>query len=464
MSYMPVTDSMFLIAESREHPMHVGGLQLFVPPEDAGPDFARRAVETMRGHHEVSERFGRRPADPVGIMGNTWWTSVNELDLEYHVRHSALPQPGRIRELFQQVSLWHETLLDRHRPMWEVHVVEGLGDGRIAMYSKVHHSLVDGVSALRYMTLALSDDPADREGRVVWQPGLGRRRRSTPPAAAKFGGLLPFDPIDAVRQVGGLTGEVVGMLPASLKVVGSVLRDHDYMAPFQAPDTIFNVPIGGARRFVAQSYSLDRIDAIRAQADVTVNDVVLAMCGGALRAYLLELGALPDKTLTAMVPVSLRKSDDVDSANAVGAIIATLGTDLADPTSRLEAVHNSVRAARRVMGELSPLQILAMSAANIAGLALSPIPGFVSHTKPPFNLVISNVPGPKSPMYWNGARLDGIYPASIALDGQAMNITISTNYRHLEFGIVACRQSVPHVQRLIHHLEDALTDLEKAFT
>ncbi|GAA4404170.1 WS/DGAT/MGAT family O-acyltransferase [Tsukamurella soli] len=465
MSYMPVTDSMFLIAESREHPMHVGGLQLFTPPEGAGPDFAREVVEILRSRHEVSDRFGRRPADPVGIMGNTWWTPVTELDLEYHVRHSALPQPGRIRELFQQVSLWHGTLLDRHRPMWEIQVVEGLGDGRIAIYSKVHHSLVDGVSALRYMTLTMSEDPQDREGRAVWQKGLGRRRRAAAgPKADRSGGRLPFDPVGTVRQIGGLTGEVLGMLPASLKVVGNVLRDHDYMAPFQAPDTIFNVPIGGARRFVAQSYSLDRIDAVRSKADATVNDVVLAMCGGALRAYLLELGALPDKTLTAMVPVSLRKEGDLDSSNSVGAIIATLGTDLADPVDRLEAIHNSVRAARRVMGELSPLQILAMSAANIAGLALSPVPGFVSHTKPPFNLVISNVPGPRAPMFWNGARLDGIYPASIALDGQAMNITISTNYRNLEFGIVACRQSVPHVQRLIHHLEDALTDLEKAFT
>ncbi|MET9327921.1 wax ester/triacylglycerol synthase family O-acyltransferase [Tsukamurella sp. NPDC003166] len=465
---MPVTDSMFLMAESREHPMHVGGLQLFTPPEDAGPDFVRSVVETMREHVAVSEKFGRRPADPVGILGNTWWSEVDSIDLEYHVRHSALPKPGRIRELFQQVSLWHETLLDRHRPMWEIHVVEGLEDGRFAVYSKVHHSLVDGVSALRYMTLALSNDPDDREGRVVWQPGLGRRRKPAPSGEATEGtskGFLPFNPLSAVKQVGGLTGEVLGMLPASLKVAGSAFRDRDYMAPFQAPHTIFNVPIGGARRFVAQSYSLDRIDAVRKAAGATVNDVVLAMCGGALRAYLGELGELPDRSLTAMVPVSLRKdADDVDAANAVGAIIATLGTDLPEASERLEVIRESVISARKVMGELSPLQVLAVSAANIAGLAPGMLPGYQGVSRPPFNLIISNVPGPREAMYWNGARLDGVYPASIPWEGQAVNITICTNNRNLEFGITACRTSVPHVQRIIHHLEDALAELERAFT
>ncbi|TWS24967.1 wax ester/triacylglycerol synthase family O-acyltransferase [Tsukamurella sputi] len=465
MSYMPVTDSMFLLAESREHPMHVGGLQLFTPPDGAGPDHVRSVVETMRARTEISEKFGRRPADPVGILGNTWWSSVDELDMDYYVRHTALPKPGRIRELFQQVSLWHETLLDRHRPMWEVHVVEGLEDGRYAVFSKVHHSLVDGVSALRYMTLALSNDPNDMEGRVVWQPGLGRRPKPAAPAKERSGGLLPFNPLDTVKQVGGLTGEVLGMLPASLKVAGSAFRDHDYVAPFQAPHTIFNVPIGGARRFVAQSYSLDRIDAVRTAAGATVNDVVLAMCGGALRAYLAELGELPDRSLTAMVPVSLRKdADDVDASNAVGAVIATLGTDLPEASERLEVIRESVISARRVMGELSPLQVLAVSAANIAGLAPGMLPGYQGVSRPPFNLIISNVPGPREAMYWNGAHLDGVYPASIPWEGQAVNITICTNNRNLEFGITACRTSVPHVQRIIHHLEDALAELERAFT
>lgn len=463
MGYMPVTDSMFLLAESREHPMHVGGLQLFTPPEGAGPDFVRSVVETMREHTAVSEKFGRRPADPVGILGNTWWSEVDSIDLDYHVRHSALPKPGRIRELFQQVSLWHETLLDRHRPMWEVHVVEGLEDGRFAVYSKVHHSLVDGVSALRYMTLALSNDPEDREGRVVWQPGLGRRKKQATPEEPTAKGL-PFNPLDTVKQIGGLTGEVLGMLPASLKVAGATIRDHDYKAPFEAPHTIFNVPIGGARRFVAQSYSLDRIDAVRKAAGATVNDIVLAMCGAALRAYLLELNELPDRSLTAMVPVSLHKEGSESTSNAVGAVISTLATDLTDPAARVTAIQDSVRAARKVMGELSPLQVLALSAANIAGLAPGMLPGYRGVTRPPFNLVISNVPGPREAMYWNGAHLDGVYPASIAWEGQAVNITICTNNRNLEFGITADRTSVPHVQRLIHHLEDALAELEKAFT
>jgi WS/DGAT/MGAT family acyltransferase len=253
------------------------------------------------------------------------------------------------------------------------------------------------------------------------------------------------------------------LLPAGVKVINQAFRDNNLITPLDAPDTILNQPIGGSRRFVAQSWEIERVREIGRKAGATLNDVVLAMCSGALRTYLQEQDALPDKSLTTAVPVSLRSGDDSDAGgNSVGLIIATLATDVEDPAVRLATIRASVQAAKGVMGELSPLQILAMSAVNGAPLALTPLPGFVSHTRPPFNVLISNVPGPKEQMYWNGARLDGVYPASIPMDGMALNITLTSNFDKLDFGLTGCRRTLPSLQRMIHHLEDALIDLEKA--
>ncbi|WP_018177969.1 WS/DGAT/MGAT family O-acyltransferase [Jongsikchunia kroppenstedtii] len=454
MGYMPVTDSMFLLAESREHPMHVGGLQLFTPPEDAGPEFITDVLDTLRSQTNVSARFRRRPADPVNLLGTTWWTEDEDIDFEYHVRHSAVPRPGRIRELFQLTSRWHSALLDRHRPMWEMHVVEGLQDGRFATYTKVHHSVVDGVSALRLLQNSLSTDPDDHTCTAPWSPTL-RRGKPSVDTRVSLGRLLP-EVLDTV-------GSIAGLLPAGVKIANQAFRDNNLITPLDAPDTLLNQPIGGSRRFVAQSWEIERVRDIGRKAGATLNDVVLAMCAGALRTYLLEQDALPDKSLTTAVPVSLRSSDNLDDGgNSVGLIIATLATDVDDPAERLATIRASVQAAKAVMGELSPLQILAMSAMNGAPLALTPLPGFVSHTRPPFNVLISNVPGPKEQMYWNGARLDGVYPASIPMDGMALNITLTSNYDKLDFGLTGCRRTLPSLQRMIHHLEDALLDLEKA--
>ena len=187
------------------------------------------------------------------------------------------------------------------------------------------------------------------------------------------------------------------------------------------------------------------------------------MCSGALRAYLIERDALPDTPLVAMVPVSLRAEDEQDAGgNMVGTILCNLATDIDDPAKRLDAINTSMRDNKKVFAELPRTQALALSAFLMSGIALALVPGFVSSAPPPFNIVISNVPGAREPMYWNGARLDGNYPLSIALDGQALNITITNNADNLDFGLVGCRRSVPHLQRLLMHLEDSLTDLERA--
>ncbi len=457
MPFMPPTDSMFLLAEGREKPMHVGGLQLFERPDDAGPDYVRELIESFTSNDEVSPLFRKRPADPVGALGTTWWTYDDAIDFEYHVRHAALPEPRRIRELLQAVSIWHGSLLDRHRPLWECHVVDELQDGRFAVYTKVHHGMVDGVSAIHLMQRSLSTDPTKTDCQPPWN------LQRAPRADLETTG---FGPVGALRSLlksaSEVTNDVVGMLPASVKIAQEAIGSNELTLP-RAPRTMLNVPIGGARRFAAQSWEIERIQRVAKSSATTLNDVVLAMVSGALRDYLLENNALPDEPMTAMVPVSLalRAGSQASSGNQVGVIIVNLATDRDNGATRLEEIAYSSRQAKRLMGDLSPTQILAFSALQVLPLAFSPVPGFVKATRPPFNVIVSNVPGPTEEMYFNGARLDGLYPVSIALDGQAINITLTSRKGYLDFGIIGCRRTVPHLQRLLIHLEAALAELEQ---
>ena len=447
---MSPTDSVFLLTESREHPMHVGGLQLFEPPEGAGPEFVREAAAALAANREFQPTFRKRPAWVVGGLANVAWAydDADDVDIDYHLRRSALASPGRVRELLELTSRLHSSLLDRHRPLWEAYFVEGLNDGRFALYSKFHHSLIDGVSVLKLMQRTLSTDADDPELRAIWS--LPRRHR----------GSADRSRWQTLRQ---LAGSVAAFGPSTWSLVRAALVEQQLTLPFAAPRTMLNVPIGGARRVAAQSWSLDRIKSIKQAAGVTVNDVVLAMCSGALRYYLFEQHALPDTPLVAMVPVSLRTKEEADSGgNMVGSILCNLATDVEDPATRLETISESMRGNKKVFSELPRLQAFALSAFLIAPLGLSALPGFVSSTPPPFNIVISNVPGPTEPMYWGGARLDGNYPLSIALDGQALNITMTNNAGNIDFGLVGCRRSVPHLQRLLGHLESSLKDLERA--
>jgi diacylglycerol O-acyltransferase len=296
----------------------------------------------------------------------------------------------------------------------------------------------------------LSPDPQNRDIRAPWT--IGPRARTKDKAGTSR--------LDGLKSA---AGSIAGLAPSALTLVRAALFEQQLTLPFEAPKTMFNVPIGGARRVAAQSWPLKRIIAIKDATGGTVNDVILAMCSGALRAYLIEQDALPDRPLIAMVPVSLRSEDDHSSGgNSVGAILCNLGTDLSDPAKRLEAIHDSVSGNKEVFLQLPKMQQLALSAFNMAPLALTLLPALAAAAAPPFNIVISNVPGAREPLYWHGARLDGNYPLSIALDGQALNITMSNNADNLDFGLVGCRASIPHLQRLLTHLEDSLAELEKA--
>jgi diacylglycerol O-acyltransferase len=450
MKLITPADSLFLLGESREHAMHVGGLQLFQPPDGADESFVTEAYDSMLRCTDVQPTFRKHPAF-LGPFTNLVWSLDDEVELDYHFRRSALARPGRVRELLELTSRLHGSLLDRHRPLWEAHLIEGLSDGRYAVYTKLHHSLMDGVSALRLMQRALTSDPEDDEVRVPWalkprhRPATGRKSSS---------------PLETLTRT---VGSVASLAPSTLSLARSALIEQQLSFPFRAPKTMLNVRIGGARRIAAQSWPLERIKSVKEAAGVTVNDVVLAMSAGALRGYLIEQNALPDAPLVAMVPVSMRKRDDADGGgNAVGTVLCNLSTDVEDAGKRLKAISSSMSDNKDVFARLPQVQQLALSAFLTGGLFFGLIPGFIRTIPPPFNIVISNVPGSRDQLYWRGARLAGNYPLSIALDGQAMNITVTNNANNLDFGLVGCRRSVPHLQRMLGHLETSLKDLERS--
>jgi len=458
-------DAAFLYVESRETPMHVGGINLFEFPEGADEQkFMTRLADAYLSTTELRRPFGDVVnTGTLGQFGPLYWEEDQDLDLDYHVRHSALPQPGRYRELFALTSRLHSTLLDRNRPLWEVHLIEGLQDRQFAIYSKLHHATIDGVAGLR---LTEGMCATNKRKRTDFSPFSQEAFDNLLKSKKKARSATHMPRERELRNIAQVFNEQLGTTTHLLGIVKDYAKSWLGMGgglavPFRhVPRTTINSRVSGSRRFVAQSWSLERVRGISKAAGATINDVVLAMCSGALRRYLIAHDDLPEHSLRAMVPVSVRAADDFESSNAVSFITANLGTKHTDPEDRLRTVMESMRAGKRVLNGLS-----ATEAALVAGLSQSPL--FVSNLFgvaelfPAFSTTISNLPGPRKQLYWNGAPLRGAYPASAIFHGFALNITLVSYHGNLDFGIMACRRSVPQVQRLIDYLDEALVELEE---
>ncbi|NCF17192.1 MAG: wax ester/triacylglycerol synthase family O-acyltransferase [Haliea sp.] len=463
MKQLTAMDKGFLLSESREVPMHVGGVALYTLPSGADTvEFLQSLADNLGDAEAFLPPFGDRlKTGRLGLAGPTFWEPDPALDLDYHIRHSALPQPGRYRELFTLVSRLHATLLDRNRPLWEMHLIEGLPKRQFAVYTKTHHAAVDGARSVHIARSMLSADPKSRlqESPLSlnsWQRYRAMLKRDQPsgPSDAEVRNV-----VEALKSSFDSGAQLYG---AARRITRAWTGEDSLLLPFlKVPTSSINTSIGGARRFVAQSWPFARIRTMAKAYDGTFNDAVLAICGGALRKYLQNHSELPADSLKAMVPVSVRAEGDVDSSNAVASINADLGTNIADPAARFAAIKASTEAGKALFADMSPAEAQFFSMLlQTPGLLLMPL-GLISRL-PPFNTVISNVPGIRETMYWNGARLDGSYPMSIVMDGVAMNITLSTYDKNVDFGIIACRRSMPQVQRIIDYMEDALAELEEA--
>lgn len=450
MQALSPTDSAFLWMETRNQPMHVAGLNIYTPPQGAGPDFVAQLLATWTKHLRAVAPFNLRPVMRLGLW---YWEEDQEFELDYHLRHLALPHPGRIRELLVMVSRLHGNLMDRNRPLWEAYVIEGLPDKRFATYIKIHHALVDGITGARMMADGLSASP-DEQKPPLWAQTLAAHPTARRTKAAP--GLL--------QQLGDAARAGRDILPG----IGSGLRDllrsgaadGGVAVPFQAPPTLFNVEISGSRRFASQSYSLARLKRIGAAAGATVNDVTLVICAGALRKYLQAQHKLPGKPLIAMVPVSLHGETDA-GGNQVTLLLADLATHLSDPLQRLQAIVQSTTQAKQRLATMPRLQKMAHGITTVAPLGPAMVTGS-ARKRPVFNVVISNVPGPKETLYLNSARLDEVYPVSIPTHYLALNITISGYGDNLGFGYTACRRSVPALQRMLDYTDESITELELA--
>jgi len=452
MRLMTAVDQLFLLLESRKQPMHVGGLFLFeLPEEEQGKDseFVYQLVQQLQ-NSEVPPSF---PFNQV-LENLLFWKTDDQFDVEHHFRHVALPNPGRVRELLMYISKEHSRLLDRAMPLWECHVIEGIlpeAEGmpeRFALYFKIHHSLVDGIAAMRLVQKALSQSPNEPVTLPIWS--LITRH------GKKAENLLP-----TARSASRIIKEQL----STIKPVFTELIDNfkhngkpDYVGTFDAPMSVLNQRISASRRIAAQSYDLQRFHTIADAFGVNQNDVVLAVCAGAIRRYLLTMEALPNKPLIAFVPMSLRK-DESASGNQVSFLMANLGTHLEDPIKRMQLIHDSMNSGKRRFRRMNKAQVINYSAIAYAWEGLNVLTG-IFPKKQAFNLIISNVPGSKEPLYWNGAPLKALYPASILVDGQALNITLATYLDKIEFCITACSKLLPRVQDILLLMEEELSLLE----
>jgi diacylglycerol O-acyltransferase len=450
MQALSPVDSAFLWMETRNQPMHVAGLNIYSPPRSAGPHFISELLADWGRHLSARSPFNLRPVLRLGLWQ---WEEDKEFELDYHLRHLALPQPGRIRELLAMVSRLHGNLMDRNRPLWEAYVIEGLPGGRFATYIKIHHALVDGVSGARLMAQCLSRT-ADESKPPLWAQQYSQYSAS---------GKAPA-PVSLISQLANAARAGREILPGIGSGLLDMLRvgqaDKASALPFQAPATPFNVEISGSRRFAAQSYSLARLKRIGEAAGATVNDVTLAICSGALRKYLEVQKALPKKPLVAMVPVSLRGEGDA-GGNQVSLLLANLATHLRDPLKRLARIVQSTTDAKNRLSSMPRLQKLAHGITSISAMGPSMLTGSAKQ-HPTFNVIISNVPGPRETLFLNGARLEEVYPVSIPTQYLALNITISGYGDKLGFGYIACRRSVPALQRMLDYTDEAIVELEQA--
>jgi WS/DGAT/MGAT family acyltransferase len=484
-------DATFLYVETDKQFGHVSGLSILRRPDQAGyaPYESWRSSIAERLH--LLEPLRRRVVEvPFGI-DHPFWIEDPDFDLDYHVRHTAIPPPGGPEQLSSLVARIIGRPLDRRHPLWETYVIEGLSDDHFAILTKVHHATVDGASGAELLTMMLDDSP---EGSDIPPPD----HEWTPEAAPSQSDVLARAAVSlarkpgrffllgarAAREIGEATRNPVlaaaaRQARASLRgPVGALLnrgraRDETLANPpamtnLSAPRTPFNSTITAHRRFAFRSQSLDDVKAVKNAIGATVNDVVMAMCAGGLRTYLENHDALPDEALVAMVPVSIRTGlEEHKWTNRVSALLAALPTNEPDPLERIRLVHEAMSDAKDIFNaipaetltdftQFSPPAVFAQATRLATRLRLG------ERLNPAANVTVSNVPGPRNSLYMAGAELLHYYPVSTILDGQGLNITVQSYRDSLDWGLVSCRELIPDLWDLLGDIVDELPVLAKA--
>jgi diacylglycerol O-acyltransferase len=454
MKRLGAMDAAFLYMETANAPAHAAALQLFEPPAD-GRDF----YDAFRSH--LVTRIPLLPhlhqhlhETPMGLDHPVWVANSN-VDLHYHLGHERLEPPGTIDQLTALAERLYPPLLDRSRPLWQYTVIDGLANGQVALFMKAHHACMDGIAAQAtfdtFFSATPDPTPTPRAAPIPSErePGFFELMRDTY-------GHLAEQPRRTLRA-----------LPQAARALAKLgARSLESNAP-PAPRTRFDVNVSKERRFAVSSLSLARVRTVAKARGVTINDVIMALCGGALRRYLAGKDELPDETLVAFAPVSIRTSDDDALSNQVIGMMTPLATDIDDPLARLDAVHEGATIAKAQLEDIKGLVPTDFAMPGVAAL----IPGIfqlmsnlhVQERMPPlYNVAVSNVPGIRHPIYMSGARMVAEYPMSIVQDGAALNITVMGIEDALDVGIVACARAVPDVNVIRDLLADAFVELEAA--
>jgi len=460
MKRLSVQDAAFLQAENIECPMHIASVQVFDLPKKYHQrrDFVPKLMKRFQGT-KVSAPFNQKLHSDWTKL-DVWpsWEEDENVDLDYHVRFIALPAPGNKTQLMRQVERLHEPLLDRTRPLWELYFIDGLEGNRVAVYLKTHHALIDGVAGMAMVEKALSHEKTSSGPmQPLWQLSEHKRKPHEKETLLDAWRHRAEDALAQINSIQQLTGnflrEEIGKLAhGSMPSLGRS----------GAPKTLFNVPITRHRHLDVFSLPLSRTKEIAKDFDATVNDVVMAISGSAIRKYLMETNALPEKPVLAGVPVSVRPADAEQSGNNVSIFSATTGTDIQDPVERLKAVSRWATKEKKKISAMSSAS--ALNYATIFGLSamLPQLVGAGEFTMPPTNIVISNVPGPRKPLYLGDAKLAAIYPVSVLIDYQAFNITVLSREDFLDFGLIAAHEAIHDLSKISAYMQEAYDELDAA--
>ena len=443
---IPPLDLSWLVLESPDTPMHVGGLLTFTLPEHAPAGFLHTIATRLRGARRFEAPWNLKVGGSLRDKLAPRWVEEKNVDLDHHFRHVALPAPGGERELGNLVSQLHSHPLDLRRPLWELHLIEGLAPNRFALYLKIHHSLIDGTTVMRLLMDMLADNPDDRTITPIWTVA------ATAPAPGGHRISLP--------SVGGVVRATAGLLDAFTRP----LRDDALVAPYSSPRSSLSAAMNGQRRFTTTRVPLADVKAAAAASGGTVNDIVLWLCATALRGYLYENDSLPARSLTAAVPVNLRDEADFSVGTNIGHLLTRLATDESNPRQRLQKIIASTTAAKDRMQAMPREARYPYTLAATSSIALGQLTKLDGFAPPMFSLVISNVPGPRHSKYLAGAKLEALYPISLLMRGGALNITVVTVDGVMNFGFVGARDALPHLQRLGTHLDAAVTELPQLAT
>ena len=457
-------DAAFLALETPTSHLHITGVLVFDASTMPGGYSFEKMKRFVGGRTHLSPAFHRRLLKVPFNLGRPVWINDPDFDLDYHVRRAALPAPGGLDELSEFAAEIASRPLDRDRPLWEMWFVEGVEGGNAAMVAKMHHATIDGVSGANLMANLLDLEPKPVDDDVApsdgWQP-------EPLPSDAELVGRAVVGRVRRRFQLVRNTGTIVRAVG---ELAGRRLRrDAPTMAtPFTAPPTPFNQPLTAHRRMAFASVPLETVKQVKRAFGVTVNDVVLALCAGALRRYLQSHGELPDQPLIAAVPVSTRgdEAGGGETANMVSGMIVSLATEVADPVERLRRIAESSAGAKEEhealggdfvaeLSELAGSQVFGLGARAYSALRLA------SRHRPALNLIVSNVPGPDFPLYFGGARLRALYPMGPIYDGMGLNVTVLSYLDQVGFGFVSCRELAPDLTRLADAVGESLQELEK---